>query len=179
MNLDAEYERLCTVPSDIVGHLPRFAELVVKLDAQHVIELGTRSGVSTVAWLYGLQATGGRLTSIDLDPGPDLDAENWTFVQGDDLDPQIVAGLDQADIVFIDTSHHFEQTVAELGVYRHLVRPGGVICCHDTMLERPPGSSPVGPRFPVRRAVEEFVGDEGFEWVEYPESYGLGVITIS
>lgn len=179
MNLAAEYERLCGQPSDIVGHLPRFVELVRDLNAGHVIELGTRSGVSTVAWLYGLEATGGRLTSIDIDPGPDLSHPAWTFIQGDDLDPQIVANLDQADIVFIDTTHHFEQTVAELGVYRYLVRPGGVICCHDTQLERPPGSSQLGPRFPVRRAIEQFADAEGFEWVEYPDSYGLGVITIS
>lgn len=179
MNLTAEYERLCETPSDIVGHLPRFVDLVRKLDAQHVVELGVRDGVSTVAWLYALQSTGGRLTSIDTEPGPALGVASWTFIQGDDLDPRIIADLDPADIVFIDTSHFYEQTLAELSVYRHVVKPGGVICCHDTMLERPPGSSWLGPAFPVRTAIAEFVGDEGFEWIEYPDSYGLGVITIN
>lgn len=175
--LAAEYHRLCTVPSDIYLHLPYFVASVQELNAQHVIELGTRSGVSTVAWLHGLEQTGGRLTSIDLDPGPDLDAEQWTFIQGDDLDPRIVAELDEADIVFIDTSHHYRQTLAELNVYRHLVRPGGRMLLHDTRLPRPEGAPP-HPVFPVLRAVQEFTTTECLVWSENPECWGLATIHV-
>jgi cephalosporin hydroxylase len=178
VTLAERYSEVANTPSDIVGHLPMFVQMVARLEAKHVIELGTRSGVSTVAWLYALEQTGGHLTSIDLDPRPDIgEWEHWTFIQGDDLDARIVGGLAQADIVFIDTSHLFEHTRAELGVYRWLVRRGGLIVCHDTQLERPEGA-PARPRFPVRTAIEEFCAEEGFRWTEHPGSWGLGVIEL-
>lgn len=176
--LAEEYERLCRTPSDIYLHLPRLAGLVEALDAKHVIELGTRTGVSTVAWLWALEKTGGRLTSVDVDERPPIgEFPHWTFIQGDDCDPAIVAELDDADIVFIDTSHLYEHTARELRIYRHLVRPGGVLVLHDTMLERPIGA-PVRPRFPVRTAVEEFVAEESLEWINVPECWGLGIIKL-
>jgi len=167
------YEQLCATPSDIYMHLPTFVRLVEELDAQHVIELGTRTGVSTVAWLYGLEKTGGRLTSVDIDPKPNIeDWPHWTFHQADDLDPRLLTELDPADIVFIDTSHHYRQTLAELHVYRHLVRPGGRIVLHDTELPFPEGA-PVGdPRFPVRKAIEQFCADEGLEFTVDPNTSG-------
>jgi cephalosporin hydroxylase len=178
LSLAAEYERVCNEPSDIVAHLPRFVEMVRRCNARHVIELGTRSGVSTIAWLYGLETTGGRLTSVDIDARPDIgDWPHWTFVQGDDLDPAVVAVLDDADIVFIDTSHLFEQTLSELNVYRHLVRPGGLMVLHDTMLSRPEGA-PLLPRYPVRTAIEAFCAAEGLRWSEVPQCWGLGVIEL-
>lgn len=178
VTLAAEYERQCATPSDIYLHLPRFVALVEALDAKHVIELGTRTGVSTIAWLYALEQTGGQLTSVDIAPRPPIGQwPNWTFVQGDDLDPAVVGSLEPADIVFIDTSHLYEHTARELRVYRHLVHPGGLIVLHDTLLERPIGA-PVRPRFPVRTAIEEFVAEEGLEWRNYPECFGLGVIRM-
>lgn len=178
MTLREHYEQLCRTPSDIVGHLPRFVDLVTVLNAQHVIELGSRSGVSTVAWLYALAGTGGRLTSIDLDVAPDIGAhEHWTHIQGDDLNPEIIANLEPAEIVFIDTSHLYEHTVQELNIYRWLVKPGGVLVLHDTMLPTPEGA-PARPLYPVRKAVEEFVQEQGYEWHNFPDSWGLAVIKV-
>ncbi len=177
MTLTDSYRELCETPSDIYLHLPRLAEQVKRLDAQHVIELGTRSGVSTVAFLHALEQTGGRLTSIDIDPGPELTSDRWTFIQGDDLDPEIVSTLEPADIVFIDTSHFYDQTVRELNTYRWLVKPGGQIICHDTHLEHPIGA-PSRPAFPVRTAITEFCVENGFQWIEHRDCWGLGIITV-
>ena len=178
LSLEEEYDRLCHTPSDIYEHLPRFVQLCRQLQAQHVIELGTRSGVSTIAWLYGLKVTGGRLTSVDIDAKPDLgDWPHWTFIQGDDLAPEVVASLDVADIVFIDTSHVYEHTLREFHIYRYLVRPGGVIACHDTQLEHPL-DAPRHPRFPGPTAIEEFVSAEGLTWTDDPACNGLGVIQL-
>ncbi len=177
MSLATEYERVCAQPSDIQNHLPRFVSLCEELRPTHVIELGTRSGVSTIAWLYGLRGLG-RLTSVDIDPAPPIgEYEHWTFIQGNDLDPVVIERLAPADIVFIDTSHLWEQTVAELATYLRLVKPGGRIVCHDTQLRRPEGSPP-RPLFPVRTAIKEFVEREHLEWHEYTDCYGLGVIQI-
>lgn len=177
MTLRDAYCRVCATPSDIQNHLPRFVALTDEVKATHVIELGTRTGVSTIAWLYGLQGRG-RLTSIDIDEQPAIgDHDHWTFIQGDDLDPWVLNRLDPAEIVFIDTSHFYDHTLAELDAYLPLVKPGGRIVLHDTQLRRPHGS-PSRPLFPVRTAVVEFCEKHGFEWVEYPDSWGLAVITI-
>lgn len=179
MSLLERYEEVAATPSDIVDHLPRFVEMVDMLDAQVVIELGTRTGVSTIAWLYALERTGGRLFSVDIDPRPEIgEWDHWTFIQGDDLDPAVVSRLPQADIVFIDTSHLYEHTLRELAVYRWLVRSGGLMVCHDTQLAQPIGA-PARPRFPVRSAIEAFCKEEGYRWSEFTDSWGLGVIELT
>ena len=177
--LEEMYRRLCRTPSDIYEHLPTFVQLVKERNAQHVVELGTRTGVSTVAWLHALEGTGGRLTSVDIDSMPGIGVfDHWRFVQGSDLDPAVFADLEQADIVFIDTSHHYEQTLRELNLYRHLVRPGGLIVCHDTELPRPEGSPRHDPVFPVRAAIEEFCEAEGLAWTNDPKCWGLAQIEV-
>jgi len=177
LTLADRYQQVCRTPSDIYEHLPRFVALVDELDAEHVIELGTRTGVSTVAWLHALDGRG-RLTSVDIDSRPDIgDYEHWTFIQGDDLDSDVVTRLDPADVVFIDTSHLYEHTIRELNVYRHLVKPGGRIICHDTMLERPEGA-PARPRFPVMVAVNEFCAAENLRWTNDAKCWGLAEIHI-
>ncbi len=176
MNLADEYGRLCRTPSDINEHLPTFVALVQRLNAKHVIELGTRSGVSTTAWLHGLSKTGGRLTSVDIDEAPDIAThDDWTFLQGDDCDPDITVQLDPADIVFIDTSHTYLQTVAELYLYRWLVKPGGLMVLHDTELAHPQ-DAPIRPAYPVKTAIEEFIADTGYEWTNHRNNNGLGII---
>lgn len=178
MSLAAEYERLTRTPSDIWEHLPTLLSLVHKLRAEHVIELGTRTGVSTTALLYALEATGGRLTSIDIDEQPDIPpSDHWTYIQGNDLDPSVVMELDEADLIFIDTSHEHMHTLRELNVYVNLIRRPGLIVLHDTELERPIGC-PAGPRFPVKTAVEEFCHENNYQWTNDPRCWGLGVIEV-
>lgn len=57
-----EYERLCRLPSDINEHLPILRQLASS--ATQVVELGMRTGVSTVALLAGHPR---RLLSVDVD----------------------------------------------------------------------------------------------------------------
>jgi len=179
MSLETEYNRVAGEPSDIVEHLPKFVAMVRELDAQHVIELGTRTGVSTLAWLYALESTGGRLTSIDIDEAPPIGTyPHWTFIQSDDLAPAVVSSLDEADIVFIDTSHLYAQTIQELHTYRWLVRSGGLLVLHDTELPMPETALPGEPRFPVKKAVMEFIRDTGFEYTIHPECWGLAIIKV-
>lgn len=177
--LAERYAEQCATPSDIWLHLPRMVELVETLDAQHVIELGTRTGVSTIAWLYALAKTGGSLVSVDLDERPPIgEYDHWSFIQGDDLDPFVIEQLEPADIVFIDTSHHYRQTAAELETYLPLVRPGGVICLHDTELQWPEGSPRSDGAFPVKRALSEFVARHGFECVNHRDSWGFAIVKV-
>lgn len=181
VTLAKQYEQVCVTPSDIYLHLPRFVEMVLELDAKHVVELGTRTGVSTIAWLYALEQTGGRLTSVDIDERPDIGTHtHWRFIQGDDCTPEVVSAVSTPapDIVFIDTSHHYLHTCRELAIYRWVVKPGGLIVCHDTELARPEYSPPGDPMYPVRKAITEFVDENEFHWVNIPDCWGLGVIKV-
>jgi predicted O-methyltransferase YrrM len=172
------YHQACTTPSDIYEHLPLFVDLCVSLEAKTVVELGTRGGVSTIAWLYGLEETDGHLWSVDLDPAPTLASHRWTFMQGDDLDPAIAARLPrEIDVLFIDTSHAYDHTLAELHVYGPRVRPGGRIVLHDTEIRQPFGLSRQPP-YPVRKAMLEYCADEGYEYRNLRNNNGLGLVEI-
>lgn len=183
------YLEISQEETDIRGHLPTFLRLIEEMDAAtpsdrpvKVIELGTRSGVSTVAWLHGLDMAtpGSHLWSVDIDMAPPIGThEHWTFVQGSDLDPRVFEELPgDADIVFIDTSHTYDQTRAELSLYQHFVRPGGLIVMHDTDLIRPEDSPPTDPPYPVRTAMLEYVEREGRDHVEIPGYWGLGIVQM-
>ena len=118
------------------------------------------------------------MTSVDIDEKPDIgDWPHWEFIRGDDTDPEVITRLAPADIVFLDTSHLYEHTVVELRLYRWVVKPGGLIVCHDTELPLPEGAPP-RPLFPVKTAVREFCEQEGFQWCNYPDCWGLGVIRV-
>lgn len=177
-SLADQYAQACATPSDIYEHLPTFVELCQELDARKVIELGTRGGVSTVAWLYGLHSQG-HLWSVDIDPAPPMEFDGWTFIQGDDLDRQVVRSLPNGvDIVFIDTSHMYAQTVAELNVYRWKVRAGGRIVLHDTELQRPEGWTRAQPEFPVKTAVQEFCAEEDLKVTFHPNCWGIAIVEV-
>lgn len=176
MSLAALYEQHATTPSDIVDHLPKFVEWA--RDAEKVIELGTRTGVSTIAWLHGLEGHG-HLWSVDIDPAPPIgEHDHWTFIQGDDCSGEVFVALpDDVDVVFIDTSHAYLHTLRELHLYRWKVRPGGLLLLHDTDLARP-FDLPKERPYPVKRAIDEFCAAEGLTWENHPESWGLGVIRL-
>lgn len=179
MTLRDEFLRLCHTPSDIYEHLPTFVDLVVARDVQHVIELGTRTGVSTIAWLEGLRQTGGTLVSVDIDEQPDIgEYDHWSFIQGSDLDPQVLAQLDPADIVFVDTSHDYTHTIRELNIYQHFVRRPGLIVCHDTELKHPLGV-PAFPAYPVKTAIEEFCAENNYPVTYHTNCWGLGIIEVN
>jgi len=169
------YEMQLAQPSDIVEHLPYFVELAQH--AQTVIELGVRTGVSTVAWLYGLEQSGGHLWSVDIAPAPSLPSRQWTFILGDDLD--VVGQLpDEVDVVFIDTSHHYQRTLDELAAYLPKVRSGGTIVLHDTELEVPEDTPAGDPPFPVKTAIAKFCDEHQLIWSNRPNCWGLASISV-
>lgn len=173
-----EYQVRCAQNSDIHQHLPRLHKEASTGDAV-IIELGVRSGNSTAAFLAALEMRGGHLHSVDIDPVtmPWAGHEQWTFHHGDDM--LLAADLpDAVDIVFIDTSHHYSQTVAELEMYWRKVKPGGVILMHDTELADPAGAPAGDPAFPVRTAIDQFCERHGLVPEFVAGCYGLGVIRI-
>lgn len=141
--------------------------------AQKVIELGVRSGGSTCALLAALEKSGGELWSADINvPQVPLwwhELPFWHLYVGDDTDPAVVQFCpDNVDLLFIDTSHYYDHTVAELNLYVPKVRPGGTVLLHDT-----------GPGWPdVARALNDWCPQAGLAWYDHPGWPGLGVIEV-
>jgi len=87
----------------------------------------------------------------------------WTFIVGDDLDRKVQRKLPRtADLVFIDTSHEYEHTVAELAFA--LTRQPKRIVMHDYVME------------PVQRAADEFCAREGWRVVANELPFGLATL---
>lgn len=155
--------------SDIQHHLG----LLFSLARGNVVELGTRTGVSTCALLAGVETHGGRVWSIDLDDCSALFSHpQWTFIQGDSraamehMEYQI--GEDtQIDLLLIDTEHAYEVTTLELHRWYSYMRPGGRICLHDP--ETFPG---------VRRAIEEFCQERGWAVTFVLPCHGMAVVEV-
>lgn len=174
MNLYARYR---DTPSDVNEHLEYMRNLCIDMDAKVVVELGVRSGVSTTAFLSAMEHTGGTVWSCDINRAfvddEIADHPQWEFMWGDDLD--LVDEAPECDVLFIDTSHYYVHTLAELAAYAPKVRH--TILLHDTQLEQPAGA-PEWPPFPVRKAALDFQASEpGWEWSEFTHNNGLGVLT--
>ena len=179
----SEYEDRLVPWSDIKGHMPFLRETAASYREPVVIELGTRTGNSTAAFLAGCSGNGGKVWSVDIaDPEvPDHWREPmwlgpWEFLKADDVSPAAQGWLPlECDILFIDTSHTFEQTLAELRLYVPRVKPGGVVLLHDTEWE-PPGHATDYPTGTVTEALNAYCEESGLSWVNRTGSYGLGII---
>jgi predicted O-methyltransferase YrrM len=173
-----EYNTRCQVWSDIQTHLPYLHDVAATGDAT-VIDLGVRSGFSTAAFLAAVEVNGGHVYSVDTSPVrvPWANHPQWTFIQGDDL--WVADQLpDDVDVVFIDTSHTYRQTSAELEMYVPKVKAGGVVLLHDVELQHPDASPADDPPFPVRQAIVDFCIENGLTPSFVEGSFGLGVIRI-
>jgi hypothetical protein len=144
--------------TDISGHLVFMHDTVMRLNAHFVLELGVRSGESSRAFLTALAQTGGKLFSVDTsedgfdDPlFADLRAACRTFVRGDSC---AVALPDPVwDIVFIDTAHTYDVTLAELRRFGPRAR---CILLHDWVASRPDHG--------VEPAVRAFMAENPGNW---------------
>jgi predicted O-methyltransferase YrrM len=181
------YEDRLKQHSDIREYLPLFYEQAKNRPGCRVLELGTRLGYSTLAFLAGAAKSDGHVWSVDLDdvmkyPEGMMSWKNtsqWTFIRGSDLDPAVqeVVPL-EIDILFIDTSHEYEHTIRELELYVPRVVTGGVVFCHDTHLINWPGLvwSELTP--PVWKALNDFCAATGRGWKNLSGQYGLGIIQV-
>jgi hypothetical protein len=158
-------------PSDINEHLPTLHELAK--DCQHVTELGTRSGNSTLALLA---AQPRRLVCYDLVRLPQVDQlaalagqTEFVFHQEDVLQ----ADIEETDLLFIDTRHTYDQLREELR--RHAARARRYIVLHDTTTfgERGEAEGQQG----LWPAVEEFLSEGTFRLKQrFTNNNGLTVL---
>ena len=171
--------------SDIQEYMPYLYEQAASRPGCRVLELGARTGNSTLAFLAGAAVSGGRVHSCDIEDvtryrdgiGPFTRSPRWAFTHGDDMDPAVQARLPaEVDVLFIDTSHEYEHTLAELRAYMPRVAPGGIALFHDTNLPGWPGYHWDRDIPPVQVALDEWCGETGRSWENMPGEYGLGII---
>lgn len=165
MSIEEDYANRLRAPSDIQGHMPYLYERAHGT----VIELGVRSGNSTSAFL----AAGADVWSCDMAepkiPESWWSLPNWHFTRAVSWSPQAIMGLPLGcEVLFVDTSHEFVDTMCELRLYASRVRHGGVVLMHDTEY---------GER-EVARALDRYCKEEGLRWSNRGGSFGLGVIEI-
>jgi tetratricopeptide (TPR) repeat protein len=154
--LGERYHEACALASDINEHLPTLHELA--RECRHVTELGTRTGLATLAFLW---AQPGKLVCYDPVRQPEVDGlkalaghTEFVFRQEDPLR----AELEETDLLFIDTLHTCEQLKAELR--RHAARARRYIVLHNTTTSGERGEAE-GQRG-LWPAVEEFLAEGGF-----------------
>lgn len=145
--------------------------LTVELNLKNILELGTRTGESTIALLYAAKKIGGKVTSVDIDPCDEakekvkklaLDSY-WNFIQHDDLK---LNWTEEIDHLFIDTSHTYDHTISEFKKFEPYVRKGGLITLHDII------SCP-----PVLNAINDFIRNrDDIRFYKYFHNNGLGVL---
>lgn len=127
------------VADDISNHLMTLALIITEFGLQQIVELGTRDGNSTLALLEGARLVGGHVTSVDVQPcalaKSRVEASGlkdlWTFLEADDmqLSPPLIPEV--IDFLFVDTTHLYEPTRAELNKYCAFLRDGSWIALHD------------------------------------------------
>ena len=171
--------------SDIQEYMPFLHEQARSRPGCRVLELGARRANSTLAFLAGCAESDGHVWSCDIADvrrlgdgiGPFARSPRWTFVHGDDMSPDVQAQLPaSADVLFIDTSHYYDHTLAELRAYMPRVAPGGVALFHDTNVMAWPGYQWDRDVSPVAAALDEYCQEAGVTWENLPGAYGMGVI---
>lgn len=157
--------------TDICQHLMTLYMLTRQMKLSTVLELGVRTGESTIALLSAVKEIGGIVTSIDIVDCPEATSKVdslglskwWRFIKGDDLE---VEWNESIDHLFIDTSHTYDQTLKELQRFEPQVKNGGVVTLHDIVA------------YPdVLPAINDYLaGRDDLQLYKYFDNYGLAVI---
>jgi len=153
------------------------SQLVLYRKPAVVVELGCFVGWASAHLAMALQANGdGKLYCVDCDP-KNLDAtvtnlkrlgldEVTNTLLGKSTEPLVVAGLpNKIDILFVDTSHIYRDTLDEILLYSPRLGEAGCMVLHDSI------------SFPgVRRAVAEMSGK--FRILTFATESGNGVSVL-
>jgi len=158
-------------PTDIHEHLQTIHMLTVELDLKNILELGTRTGESTIALLSAAKELNGKVTSVDIDPcykAKDMIKKikfesYWEFIQINDLDLKWESSIDH---LFIDSSHTYEHTIKEFEKFEPFVKKGGLITLHDIV------SCP-----PILNAINDYISNrKDLRFYKFFHNNGLGII---
>ncbi len=131
--------------TDISDHLLTLFGAALSVSPKLIVELGVRTGESTGILAKVARLCSSRLVSVDIDDCSGVcDLPGWLFVKGDDIEfaksfPNWARERslpDRVDFLFIDTSHLYDHTVAEIRHWFPTLSPGAKVAFHDTNQRR-------------------------------------------
>src|SRR5260370_14820437 len=133
------------IGTDMSSHLePVFLE-ALRQSQRVIVALGVRGGESTWVLESVARRCGAVLIGVDVDDCSTVcQSENWYFVQEDDVAfGQRFATwcrehgvADKIDVLFIDTSHLYSHSVAEIEAWFPHLSEAAVVMFHDTNIKR-------------------------------------------
>jgi hypothetical protein len=160
--------------SGMAGHALLLYNLTWQMNAQLVVEIGLGPGDSTSVFLLAMQATGGKLVSIDIEAKPLAERkvdllglrDHWEFI----CKPSEIVAREwklerKIDILLVDGLHTYNQVKLEYRLFKPLMKKGGYMLFHDSETIRG-----------VRKFVQRLRFLHG--GIQFPFSNGLYVIRL-
>lgn len=161
------------------NYLYRLYWFASRSGAKNIVELGARPGGSTMALLFALERNDGHLWSCDL---ATIDSDQMSKLGVNDSRRTTVShcraddygkawsleGRGKVDMIYLDTSHEYPDTVAEINAWLPNLKEGGFFIFHDTDVYKS------GVLKPIIEAIVKF--DRLFEFHAFPDCHGHGVL---
>lgn len=130
-------DTVLTGKGDSDKHVMTMFGIAVGSGAKNILELGVRSGVTTLPLLLAAHLNGGKLTSVDINPTnfsvPGDLKSDWTFVRSDAIKFLENTTNTPYDLIYIDDWHAYAHVKKELELIDSMVTPKTIILLHDLM----------------------------------------------
>lgn len=170
-------------------HVLTCFSMAMQIQAKKILELGVRTGNTTLPFLCAAKELGGMVHSVDLDATtfqcPDDLRVYWKFFQSD-----AISWLEQQrrqdakyDLIYIDDWHAYDHVRRELEIIDSMVTPSSVILLHDLMYS----NAQPDYRSDLNTADAQWAGGGPYravaeldpaiwEWATIPINHGLTVL---
>lgn len=130
--------------SALSGHLSTLYWECMRSRPALVVEVGVREGESTEVFCQAARNYGGVVLSVDIESTQFwCTYPRWFFYQASSQElarrfASVCAELElgTVDLLFLDSSHIYSETVEELEVWLPHLSPNGMLVCHDTAMGR-------------------------------------------
>ena len=191
--------------NDISHHFDNLFYEVTSHRPKLILELGVRKGESTYVFNKIQKVLNNKLVSVDIEDCSNvINDPNWIFIKDDSIKflqnfnswSQNNTNSAKPDIIFIDTSHLYEETLEEIKLSTKTISDNGAIIFHDTnhnhltSLEYGIVYNKFNytPQLGVKLALESYFNckfnfknhfviiKEGWLIKHYPESFGLTIM---
>lgn len=201
---DIKYKKINS-NNDIAHHFDDLFYEVISHKPEFILELGVRKGESTYVFNKIQNILNNKFVSVDIDDcSKVINDDNWLFIKSDSIKflknfnswSQNNFNSAKPDIIFIDTSHLYEETLEEIKLSAKTINENGAIIFHDTnhnhltLLENGIiyNKFNYAPQLGVKLALEDYFNckfnfqsrfiiiKNGWLIKHYPESFGLTIM---